>query len=134
MLRRRLDKEMGAFRRAGRDLSPTDGLLRAVRQALEIPVGEIAAKVGVVKSVVFAYERGELNATIQLGTMARMAGAMGCKLVYGLVPTNEKTLESLAEERIWKQMMEARDRECRERESRDRGDEGTMEPGGISPG
>jgi hypothetical protein len=30
-----------------------------------------------------------------------MAKAMGCKLVYGIVPENGKTMEALAEERLW---------------------------------
>jgi hypothetical protein len=30
-----------------------------------------------------------------------MAGAMGCKVVYGIVPKNGKTLGELAEERLW---------------------------------
>lgn len=40
MLRRRLDVEMRPFRRLGNDDSATNGLLRALRQALEIPVGK----------------------------------------------------------------------------------------------
>lgn len=108
MLRRQLDMEMAPFRRAGRDENATSGLLRAVRQSLEIPIGEIATKLGVVKSVVLAYEMSELNTTIQMATMVRMAGAMGCKVVYGLVPRDGKTLEALAEERLWQQMLEDR--------------------------
>ena len=114
MLRRRLDVEMRPFRRAGNEESPTNGLLRAVRRALGIPVGEIAAKLGVVKSVVFAFETSEQGGTIKMATMERVAKAMGCKLVYGLVPLHGRTLEGMAEERIWRQMLE--DREHKDRE------------------
>jgi hypothetical protein len=30
-----------------------------------------------------------------------MAQAMGCKMVYGIVPAGGKTLEALVEERLW---------------------------------
>jgi hypothetical protein len=33
--------------------------------------------------------------------MSRMAQAMGCKMVYGIVPEGGKTLEELAEYRLW---------------------------------
>ena len=101
LVQRRLDKEMRPFRRAGRDESPTRGLLRAVRQALGVPTEEIAKKLGVNTSVVFALERRELSSSIQLRTLGRMARAMGCKVVYGIVPAGGKTLVELAEERLW---------------------------------
>jgi hypothetical protein len=136
-LRRELDMEMGPFRRAGREQNPTDSLLRAVRQSLEIPIGEIAAKLGVVKSVVLGYEMGELRNTIQIGTMERVARAMGCRLVYGIVPRKGKTLEALAEERLWQQMLEervqrsgVRDRKSRDQKSRDQGSVVTDQKGG----
>lgn len=99
--RRRLDAELGPFRRAGREKHPTSGLLRAVRQTLRIPVAEIAEKMDVNRSGVFDLEARELRSTITLRSMSRMAEAMGCKLVYGIVPRDGKTLEGLAEERLW---------------------------------
>jgi hypothetical protein len=33
--------------------------------------------------------------------MSRMAEAMGCKVMYGIVPEGGKSLEKLAEERLW---------------------------------
>jgi hypothetical protein len=99
--RRRLDAEMLPYRRAGRKKSPTNGLLRAVRQTLRVPVAEIAEKMGVCRALVFDLEERELKNTITLRSMSRMAQAMGCKMVYGIVPMGGKTLEKLAEERLW---------------------------------
>jgi transcriptional regulator with XRE-family HTH domain len=101
LARKRLDVEMRPYRRAGREKNPTHGLLRAVRQALRIPVAEIAAKMGVSRSVIFDLEAREPKNTINLSSMSRMARAMGCKVVYGIVPEGGKTLEELAEERLW---------------------------------
>jgi predicted DNA-binding mobile mystery protein A len=101
-LQRKLDREMQPFRRAGKDENPTNGLLRAVRKALRVPVAEIAGKMGVNRSGVFDLEARELKSSATLRSMSRMAEAMGCKLVYGIVPNYGETFEELAEERYWR--------------------------------
>jgi predicted DNA-binding mobile mystery protein A len=101
LARKKLDVEMRSYRRAGLEKHPTNDLLRAVRHALRVPVAEIAGKMGVNRSVVFDLEARELKNTITLRSMSRMAQAMGCKMVYGIVPAGGKTLEALVEERLW---------------------------------
>jgi transcriptional regulator with XRE-family HTH domain len=105
MERRRLDEEMRPFRKAGRKPNSTEGLLRAVRQAVGIPLAEIAEKGGVVVSTVTDFELRELERTITLRSLGRMADAMGCKVVYGVVPRKGGTLEHLAEERLWRKVL-----------------------------
>jgi predicted DNA-binding mobile mystery protein A len=99
--RKRLDAEMRPYRRAGMEKKPTSGLLRAVRQALSVPVNEVAKKMGVKRTAVFDLERRELRSSATLNSMSRMAEAMGCKVVYGVVPMGGKKLEELAEARLW---------------------------------
>jgi transcriptional regulator with XRE-family HTH domain len=101
LARRRLDVEMRPYRRAGLTKKPTNGLLRAVRQALRVPMAEIAGKMGVSPSVVFDIEKREPKNSISLRSLSRVAQAMGCKVVYGIVPAGGKTLAELAEERLW---------------------------------
>jgi len=72
-----------------------------VRQVLRIPVMEIAEKMGVNRSTVFQLEAREPRNTIRLDSLSRVADAMGCKVVYGIVPKGGKTLGELAEERLW---------------------------------
>jgi transcriptional regulator with XRE-family HTH domain len=103
--RTKLDEEMKPFRRAAKEANPTNELLRAVRQALAIPVKEIAEKMGVGRSTVNDLEESERSQTISMRSLARMAHAMGCKVVYGVVPVNGKTLEELAEERLWRKVL-----------------------------
>jgi len=100
-LQRKLDTEMRPFRRAGMDENATNGLLRAIRTALRVPVLEIAAQMGVNRSGVFDLEARELKSSTTLRSMSRMAEAMGCKVVYGIVPKYGQTLEELAEVREW---------------------------------
>jgi predicted DNA-binding mobile mystery protein A len=103
--RRRLDVEMRPFRRAAREKKPTEGLLRAVRQALRVPVAEITEKMGVNRSVLFDLEASERKCTITMSSMVRMAEAMGCDVVYGIVPKGGMTLEALAERRLWESVL-----------------------------
>ena len=105
LARKRLDFEMRPYRRAGMTKDPTNELLRAVRQALRVPVAEIAQKMGVQRSAVFDLEAREPKNTISLRSMSRMAEAMGCKVVYGIVPVGGKTLEYLAEKRLWESVL-----------------------------
>jgi transcriptional regulator with XRE-family HTH domain len=93
------------MRRAGPAKGSRRGLLRAVRLALGIPVSEITGRLGVGRTAVFDLETREMRQTATVGSMARMARAMGCKLVYGIVPENGKTLEWLAEERLWRAVL-----------------------------
>jgi hypothetical protein len=102
---KRLDQEMRSYRRAGLEKNPTSGLLRAVRQATRIPVEEVAGKMGMTDSGVFCLEARELKGTITLRAMSEMARAMGCKVVYGIVPEGGKTLEWLVERRMWTELL-----------------------------
>ena len=102
---KRLDAEMRWYQRAGRMKSGTNDLLRAVRKALRIPVGEIAEKMGVNRSGVFGLEARELESKVSLSSMSRMAEAMGCKVVYGIVPVEGKTFAWLAEKRLWAEVL-----------------------------
>jgi DNA-binding Xre family transcriptional regulator len=105
LLRKKLDREMRFYRLAAREKDPTNGLLKAVRQALKIPLKEIAGMMAIGESNVFELEEREETGAITLRSLRRMAEAMGCKVVYGLVPRNGKTLEALAEERLWRDVL-----------------------------
>jgi hypothetical protein len=100
LARGRLDVEMRPFRRAGTMKNAICGLLRAVRLALRVPLAEMAGKMGVNRSNIFDMEARELSSGITLGSMSRMAAAMGCKVVYGVVPMDGCTLEELSFERL----------------------------------
>lgn len=102
---KKLDAEMRPFRTAGKRKDATKGLLRMVRHALHVPLKEIAGRMGVARSVVFALETREMTNAITLRSLERMAAAMGCKVVYGIVPRDGKTLERLAEERLWREIL-----------------------------
>jgi hypothetical protein len=128
-LRKRLDAEMWHFRRAGKKPGATNGLLRAVRQALQIPMAEIEQKGAVRRSGVINFEKRELERTITLRSLGRMAEAMGCKVVYGVVPINGKTLEEMAEERLWRKVLGTGNEGTKGQGTRERGNKGTRGQG-----
>jgi len=57
--------------------------------------------------LLFGLEQSEERGTISLNSMERVAAAMGCKLVYALVPLDGKTLEEMGEARRWKKRTQA---------------------------
>ncbi len=103
--RKKLDKEMRPFRQAHKQKHPTQELLRAVRQVLGVPMAELARKAGVNRSVIFRLERSEQRQTISLNAMARVARAMGCTVVYGIVPFSGETLAELADRQKWERRL-----------------------------
>jgi predicted DNA-binding mobile mystery protein A len=77
---------------------PTKGWLRAIREATGITVSETARRMGRAPSLVIQQERAEADYRITLRSLGKAAEALGCQLVYVLVPKNGSIYE-LAEER-----------------------------------
>ena len=109
LARKKLDKELKYYQWAGREKKPTQGLLRAVRHALGVPAAEILRELGVSPSVLFRLEQSERRGTISVNGLGRVAQAMGCKLIYAVVPRDGKTLEELLEARLWSKVLGTRD-------------------------
>ena len=116
LARTRLDKELKYYRWAGREENSTQGLLREVRHALGVPTAEILGKIDVNPSVLFRLEQSELRGTISLNGAGGLAQAMGCQLIYAVVPRDGKTLEELAEKRLWSKVLGSREQGIGSRE------------------
>ena len=100
-----LERRVRWYRRARQHPRPPEGWLRAMRLAVGIPTGQIAAALGFSPKMVFQMERAEQKRRISLGRLEEMARALGCDLVYGLVPW-ERSLEDraleLVEQEMWR--------------------------------
>jgi predicted DNA-binding mobile mystery protein A len=55
---------------------------------------ELGARMGVSQARVSQIERAEVDHAVKLATLDRAADALGCKVVYALVP-NEDSLEAM---------------------------------------
>ena len=77
---------------------PTLGWLRAVREALGISQEQIAKTMQLAQQNIAAFEKAEASDRITLQNLRRVAEAMGCELVYAIVP-KEGSFKDLADRR-----------------------------------
>jgi len=72
---------------------PAIGWIASVREALGITLGQIGKKIGSSRQAVQQLEKAEATDRITPGTLRRAAEAMGCELVYALVPKSSPFAE-----------------------------------------
>jgi predicted DNA-binding mobile mystery protein A len=75
---------------------PASGWIGSVREALGMTLGQIGKQVGSTRQAVQQLEKAEATDRITMGALRRAAEAMGCELVYALVPKSG-TFAELAE-------------------------------------
>jgi predicted DNA-binding mobile mystery protein A len=94
---RHLDRRFKGLRPLSRSPRPTKGWLRAIRDALGMTSAQLAERLGVSQPRIIELEKSEAAGTVTLNTLQRAAEALGCRLVYALIP--EKPLEETVRER-----------------------------------
>ena len=102
-----LERQVRPYRRAQKSPRPPEGWLRAMRLASGIPVDRIAKAADLSTKMVFQTERSEQRKTISLHQLERMARAVECDVVYGLVPW-ARSLEDRALEMVEQEMRRKR--------------------------
>lgn len=65
---------------------PPKGWLRAIRNALGMTTSQYARRLGVSQPRVIALEKSEMTGNVTVHTLERAAEALGCRLVYVLLP------------------------------------------------
>jgi predicted DNA-binding mobile mystery protein A len=70
---------------------PPRGWVRAVREALGMSAAALAARMGTTAGAVTRLEQSEVADRVRLDTLRRAADALGCDLVYLLVPRRPLT-------------------------------------------
>lgn len=68
---------------------PPAGWLRAAREAAGLSAGEVGRRLGVSRQLPLQFERAEAADTITLKSLRAVAAALGCELVYALVPLGD---------------------------------------------
>ena len=98
MARRTLDARLG---KAVIPEQPPKGWIRAIRDALGMTTTQMAGRMGVAQSRIVAIEKEEARKSLTLKTLERAAEALGCTLVYALIPNEslEATVETRAREK-----------------------------------
>jgi predicted DNA-binding mobile mystery protein A len=77
---------MQKLRFARLSIIPSNGWIRAIRNALGIPRRSIAKKLGIAEPTLLGIEKREVEGTITLKTLRETAASMDLVLVYGFVP------------------------------------------------
>ncbi len=67
-------------------LPPPRGWVRAIREALGMTQAQLAGRMGISRQSVQDLEKAEAEHRITLVSLDRLAQAMGCRVVYALVP------------------------------------------------
>jgi predicted DNA-binding mobile mystery protein A len=83
---RHLDKRFVALRPLAASPNPPKGWLRAIRDALGMTTTQFARRLGVSQPRIIELEQSEASGHVTLHTLQRAAEALGCRLVYALVP------------------------------------------------
>ncbi len=83
---RHLDRRFATLRPLTRNPRPPKGWLRAVRDALGMTTAQLARRIGVTQPRIIELEKAEISGAVTLHSLQRAAEALGCQLVYALVP------------------------------------------------
>lgn len=94
-----LEHRLAPLRRQALDRPPR-GWIKAVRQALGMTSTQLARRLGVSQSRVAKLEKAESEDAVTLRSLREAAEALGCTLVYALVPTRplDEVLRARAEQ------------------------------------
>jgi predicted DNA-binding mobile mystery protein A len=104
---RQLTRTLEAFDSARTQPRPPRGWMRAIREALGLTLDQVGRWLKVSRQQIAKYETAEADDRITLATLRRVAEAMGCELVYAIVPKsgsfadlNEKQAREQATKRV----------------------------------
>jgi len=94
---RHLDQRFAGIRPLGQLHRPPKGWVRAIRDALGMTTAQLGRKLGVSQPRIVELEKAEVSGSVTLHSLQRAAEALGCRLVYTLVP--EKPLAQTVRKR-----------------------------------
>ncbi len=77
---------------------PKKGWINLIRTALGMSTRALGFRVGLSQPRVSLIEKGEVDGSITLNTLEKVAEGLGCELVYYLVPKQGNSLEGLREQ------------------------------------
>ncbi len=95
---KQLEKALGVFAAAKNSSRPQKGWLRAIREATGISLREMATRLKRTSTLAAKLEKSEAEYRITLASLRDAADALGCQLIYALVPKNG-SIHDLAEHR-----------------------------------
>lgn len=93
---KQLDKQLKAWRVVSEKYgTPRVGWIKTLRVALSMTAEQLAKRLGLTRSRIKQLENAEIHGAVTLRTLKETANAMGCELIYAIVPKGNSTLESI---------------------------------------
>lgn len=86
MARQNLDRRFASIGSIDDFARPARGWIKAIREALGMTAAQFGKRLGVSQPRALAIEQAEARNAITLDTLERSAQALGCRLIYTLVP------------------------------------------------
>jgi predicted DNA-binding mobile mystery protein A len=83
---RQLEQRLVSWRPLKTQSVPRGGWVHAIRQALGMGVTQLAERAGMRPPTILDFEKREVEGTITLNSLRRLAEALDCTMVYALVP------------------------------------------------
>ena len=96
--RTHLDERLKELGPISRFTPPVKGWIRAIREALGMTAEQLASRLGIKQPTLHRLEQSEVQGSIELATLRRVAAALDCTLVYAFVPKQslEETVRARA--------------------------------------
>ena len=94
---KQLERALEAFAPARNSSRPQKGWLRAIREATGISLREMATRLNKSPTLAAKLEKSEAEYRITLASLRDAADALGCQLIYALMPRSG-TIQDLAEQ------------------------------------
>lgn len=95
--RKQLDERLKDWLSVGQVPRPRSGWLRAVRESLGMTSRQLAYLLSTDNAAVLRMEKREIEKKVTLEALEKAAQAMGCKLVYAIVPS--QSLETIVDQK-----------------------------------
>lgn len=106
LARHQLESKTSFLKNAATLRPPPSGWIKAFRNALGMTSTQLADRLGVSQPRVIKLEQAEADGSLTLASLREAAEALGCQLVYALVPNEplEKMIRDRAREIAHKQL------------------------------
>jgi len=81
---------------------PKTGWIKTLRVALSMSAAQFGDRLGLTRGRINQLENAEVNGRVKLRTLQEAANAIGCELIYAVVPKGNTTLENIIKKRAEK--------------------------------
>jgi predicted DNA-binding mobile mystery protein A len=94
-----MERRVARWRTLAKQQPPNSGWIRAIRKTLGMTTTQLGRRMNVSQQAVANLEQREISGNATIGSLEKAARAMGCELVYAIVPS-ERLAEILRKQAV----------------------------------